>query len=114
MVRVELSLRERLADAFNRYRTARETAELYRDGIVPKATEAYEVQRDMYRQRRTPWREVVMLQRNLLEEKAKYTRSLLQLRKAEVEIVGLLLVDGLSIPPGPASAGHLEANPDPR
>jgi cobalt-zinc-cadmium efflux system outer membrane protein len=114
VVRVELSLRRRLADAFNRYRTARQTAELYRDGTVPKATEAYEVQLDMYRKRRTPWREVVMLQRNLLEVKAKYTRSLLELRKAEVEIVGLLLVDGLSTPPAPASAGHLEANPNAR
>jgi cobalt-zinc-cadmium efflux system outer membrane protein len=38
--RVELSLRERLADAFNRYLTARQAAELYRDGIVPKVAEA--------------------------------------------------------------------------
>jgi cobalt-zinc-cadmium efflux system outer membrane protein len=114
VVRVELSLRERLADAFNRYRTARQTAELYRDGIVPQATEAYEVQLDMYRKRRTPWREVVSLQRNVLEEKVRYTRSLLELREAEVEIGGLLLVDGLTIPPAPLSAGHLEANPNPR
>jgi cobalt-zinc-cadmium efflux system outer membrane protein len=114
VVRVELSLRERLADAFNRYLTARQTAHLYRDDIVPKATEAYEVQRDMYRQRRTPWREVVMLQRNVLEVRVMYTRSLLELRKAEVEITGLLQVDGLTIPPAPASAGHLEANPNPR
>jgi cobalt-zinc-cadmium efflux system outer membrane protein len=114
VARVELSLRERLADAFNRYRTARQTAELYRDGIVPQATEAYEVQLDMYRKRRAPWREVVLLQRNVLEQKVRYTRSLLQLREAEVEIDGLLLVDGLTTPPAPASAGHLEANPNPR
>jgi cobalt-zinc-cadmium efflux system outer membrane protein len=114
VARVELSLRERLADAFNGYLTARQTAELYRDGIVPKATEAYEVQLDMYRKRRTPWREVVMLHRNVLEVKVKYIRSLLELRKAEVEIGGLLLVDGLTVPPAPASAGHLEANPNPR
>jgi hypothetical protein len=111
---VELSLRERLADAFNRYLTALQTAQLYREGNVPKAAEAYEVQLDMYRKSRTPWREVVMLQRNLLEVKVRYTRSLLELRKAEVEIVGLLQVDGLTTPPAPASAGHLEANPTPR
>ncbi|MDB5309451.1 MAG: hypothetical protein JWO38_3653 [Gemmataceae bacterium] len=114
VVRVDLSLRQRLADAFNRYLTARQTAELYRDGIVPESAEAYEVQLDMYRKRRTPWREVVVLQHNLQEAKVMYTRSLLELRKAEVEIGGLLLVDGLTIPPAPASAGHLEANPDPR
>jgi cobalt-zinc-cadmium efflux system outer membrane protein len=114
VVRVELSLRHRLADAFNRYRTALEAAQLYREGTVPKAAEAYEVQLDMYRKRRAPWREVVTLQRNLLEVQERYTRSLLELHKAEVEIVGLLLVDGLTIPPAPASAGHLEANPNPR
>jgi cobalt-zinc-cadmium efflux system outer membrane protein len=114
VVRVELSLRQRLADAFNRYLTARQTAELYRDGIVPKAAEAYELQRDMYQMRRTPWREVVMLQRNLVEVQVKYTRSLLELHKAEVEICGLLLVDGLTTPPAPLSGGHLEANPNPR
>jgi cobalt-zinc-cadmium efflux system outer membrane protein len=114
VVRVELSLRRRLADAFNRYLTAQQTAELYRDGIVPNATEAYEVQLDMYRQRRTPWREVVMLQHNLHEVKVMYNRSLLELHRAEVEITGLLLVDGLTIPRAPASGGHLEANPNPR
>jgi cobalt-zinc-cadmium efflux system outer membrane protein len=114
VVRVELSLRQRLADAFSRYRTALETAQLYREGNVPKAAEAYEVQLDMYRKRRVPWREVVMLQRNLLEVQERYTRSLLELHQAEVEIVGLLLVDGLAIPPAPLSGGHLEANPNPR
>jgi outer membrane protein, heavy metal efflux system len=68
----------------------------------------------MYRKRRTPWREVVVLQHNLQEVKVMYTRSLLELRKAEVEIVGLHLVDGLTIPPVPLSGGHLEANPNPR
>jgi hypothetical protein len=57
---------------------------------------------------------VVTLERNLLEVKAKYTRSLLELHKSEVEIDGLLLVDGLTTPPSPLSAGHLEANPNPR
>jgi cobalt-zinc-cadmium efflux system outer membrane protein len=114
VVRVELSLRQRLADAFSRYRTALETARLYREGSVPKAAEAYEVQLDMYRNRRAPWREVVQLRRNLLDVQERYTRSLLELHKAEVEIAGLLLVGGLTTPPAPASAGHLEATPDPR
>jgi cobalt-zinc-cadmium efflux system outer membrane protein len=114
VVRVELSLRQRLADAFNRYRTALETAQLYRESIVPKAAEAYEIQLDMYRKRREPWRDVVMLHRNLLEQQQRHTRSLLELHRAEVEIVGLLLVDGLTTPPAPLSGGHLEATPDPR
>jgi cobalt-zinc-cadmium efflux system outer membrane protein len=114
VVRVELSLRQRLAEAFNRYLTALQTAQIYREENVPKAAEAYEVQLDMYRKRRIAWPEVVVLQRNLLEVKSKYTQSLLELREAEVAICGLLLVDGLTVPPGPLSAGHIEANPQPR
>jgi cobalt-zinc-cadmium efflux system outer membrane protein len=114
VARVELSLRQRLAEAFNRYLTALQTSQLYRDAIVPKAAEAYEVQLDMYRKRRTAWPEVVTLRRNLLEVRSKYTRSLLELREAEVAICGLLLVDGLTIPPLPLSGGHMESNPNPR
>jgi cobalt-zinc-cadmium efflux system outer membrane protein len=114
VARVELSLRQRLADAFNRYQTALETAQIYRDSNLPKAAEAYEVQLDMYKKRRTAWPQVVVLQRNLLAVKERYTRSLLELREAEVAIGGLLLVDGLTVPPVPLSGGHLEATPNPR
>jgi cobalt-zinc-cadmium efflux system outer membrane protein len=114
VARVELSLRQRLADAFNRYRTALETAQIYHDSNIPQTTEAYEIQREMYKERRTPWPQVVALHRQVLDVRQKYTRSLLELREAEVAITGLLLVDGLSVPPGPAPGGHLEATPDPR
>jgi cobalt-zinc-cadmium efflux system outer membrane protein len=114
VARVELSLRERLADAFNRYQTARETAQVYRETILPKTREAHRVQNEMYEQRRTPWPDVVRLRRGVLEAEARYTRALLELREAEVEITGLLLVDGLSVPPPPPPGGHLEATPEPR
>jgi len=68
----------------------------------------------MYKKRRIAWPQVVMLQRGVLEVKEKYTQSLLELREAEVEICGLLLVDGLTVPPAPAPAGHLSATPNPR
>jgi outer membrane protein, heavy metal efflux system len=114
VTRVELSLRQGLADAFNRYQTALETAQIYRDSIIPQTTEAYEIQLDMYKKRRTPWPQVVVLQRRLLDVKAKYTQNLLELREAEVAIAGLLLVDGLTVPPAPPPGGHLEATPNPR
>jgi outer membrane protein, heavy metal efflux system len=114
VTRVELSLRQNLADIFNRYQTALETSQIYRDSSIPQVTEAYEIQRDMYEKRRAPWPQVVALQRRVLDVKSKYTRSLLELREAEVAISGLLLVDGLTVPPAPPPAGHLEATPDPR
>jgi cobalt-zinc-cadmium efflux system outer membrane protein len=112
--RIELSLRQRLADAFNQYRTALLTTQLYRDANVPNARKAYQVQLDMYKKRRIAWPEVVKLQRNLFQVQSEYTHSLLELRRAEVAITGLLMVDGLTPPMTPAPAGHLEAVPRPR
>jgi cobalt-zinc-cadmium efflux system outer membrane protein len=114
VARVELSLRQRLAEAFNRYQTALETSRIYRDSIIPQTTEAYEIQQDMYKKRRAAWPQVVVLQRKVLEVKQKYTGTLLELREAEVAIRGLLLMDGLTLPPAPAPGGHLESTPDPR
>jgi cobalt-zinc-cadmium efflux system outer membrane protein len=114
VVRVQLSLRQRLADAFNQYRTAWQAAEIYRDAIIPQTTKAYEVQLDMYKKRRIAWPEVVALRRKTLEAQAQYTRSLLRLREAEVTIGGLLLVDGLTAPPTPQANEQLEATPQPR
>jgi cobalt-zinc-cadmium efflux system outer membrane protein len=114
VTRVELSLRQRLAEAFNRYQTALETSRIYHDSIIPQTTEAYEIQLDMYQKRRAAWPQVVVLQGMVLEVKQKYTGALLDLREAEVAIRGLLLMDGLTLPPAPAPGGHLEATPDPR
>ncbi|HEY7423925.1 MAG TPA: TolC family protein [Gemmataceae bacterium] len=114
VVRVELSLRQRLADTFNQYRTAWQTAKIYHDAIIPQTTQAYEVQLDMYKKRRISWPEVVVLQRKTLEAQAQYTRNLLRLREAEVAIRGLLLIDGLTAPPTPQANEQLEATPQPR
>jgi outer membrane protein, heavy metal efflux system len=112
--RIELSLRQRLAEVFNNYQTALESCAIYRESSVPQVTQAYELQLEMYKQRRTAWPQVVMLQRNMLEVDGKYTQSLLELRKAEVAISGLLLSDGLGAPVSALPDGHLEATPRPR
>jgi hypothetical protein len=39
---------------------------------------------------------------------------LLQLRHSEVQINGMLLVDGLDLPEPPTPGGHIDATPQPR
>jgi cobalt-zinc-cadmium efflux system outer membrane protein len=112
--RIELSLRQQLAEIFNQYRTALMSVELYRDANVPNVKKAYEVQLDMYNKRRVAWPDVVALQRNLFQVQSEYTHSLLEVRQAEVAITGLLMVDGLTPPDPPVPGGHLEATPKPR
>lgn len=112
--RMELSLQQRLADVFRRYQTSTLSERLYRESNIPKAAKAYAIQQEMYKKRRVAWPEVVKMQQNLFQVKAEYTDHLLELRKSEVAITGLLLMDGLSAPAAPRPAGHINATPRPR
>ncbi len=93
--RVELSLRQRLARAYSSYRTAQETAETYRKSNLPEAKEAYELYLDSFRRRRAAWPQVLVAQRTYFQMSVDYYQALDQLRRSEVAILGLLLVDGL-------------------
>jgi cobalt-zinc-cadmium efflux system outer membrane protein len=114
VARLELSLRQKLAEVFAQYQTARQTAQLYHEVNVPRATEAYEVNLDMYKKRRQPWPRVVESRRDLLTIQMEYVQSLVELRRTETTILGYLLVDGLTEPPSPIPAGHIDATPKPR
>jgi hypothetical protein len=87
---------------------------LYGESVVPKSKQAYEIMFDQYKKKRAEWVRVVEYQHKYLKAQSEYTTGLLELRRAEVSIQGLLLVDGLSSPPAPRSGGHMEATPNPR
>jgi outer membrane protein, heavy metal efflux system len=112
--RIALSLRERLAEVFTHYQNAAHSVADYRSGTLPMARQAYEMQVSSYRQRRTPWPQVISSRRMYFDLTKDYVESLLELRRAEVEIGGMLLVDGLATPPSPTSQGHIEAVATPR
>lgn len=112
--RVVLSLRRRLAETFGRYEAAQQSAAEFRAEILPDAQRATEVMRRNFNQRRAAFPQVLVAERAELQQEADYIDALLELRQAEVEIRGLLLIDGLSIPVGPTSQGHIESNPRPR
>jgi cobalt-zinc-cadmium efflux system outer membrane protein len=112
--RLELSLRTRLAESFHKYQTALVKVNLYRDSAVPKATRAHEVMLDQHKKKRAEWIQVVDYQRKMLKIQNDYTSGLLELRRAEVMINGLLLEGGPSTPLSPRPAGHLDATPNPR
>src|SRR5262245_45983484 len=103
--RLELSLRKRLAETFQHYQTALVKVKLYQESSLPKAQKAYEVMLDQYKKKRAEWIKVVEYQRKYLNVQSEYTTGLLEMRRAEVAIKGLLLVDGLSTPPGSRPAG---------
>jgi cobalt-zinc-cadmium efflux system outer membrane protein len=112
--RLELWLRQRLAEVFARYETARATIQVYRAETLPQAREAYQLTFDGYRQRRTPWAQVLFSQRTYSDLVEEYIETLLELRHAEIEISGMMLSDGLSRPEPPTPGGHIDATPQPR
>jgi cobalt-zinc-cadmium efflux system outer membrane protein len=114
VARLELSLRERLAEVFARYQTALATALTYRAETLPQAREAYQLNLSGFRERRTPWAQVVLSQRTFSDLLEEYIETLLELRHTEVEINGLLLVGGLAMPEPPTPGGHIDATPQPR
>jgi cobalt-zinc-cadmium efflux system outer membrane protein len=100
LCRVELALRQRLARAYARYRTALAVVDNYRTHNLPEAKEVYELYLESFRKRRAAWPQVLVAQRTYFQISVDYTQALDQLRRAEVAILGLLLVDGLDEPPG--------------
>jgi cobalt-zinc-cadmium efflux system outer membrane protein len=112
--RQELSLRKHLAEMFQKYQTALVKEGLYQESSVPKSKKAYEIMLDQYKKKRGEWIKVVEYQNKSLQVQSDYTAALLELRRAEVSIQGLLLVDGLTQPLSPRPAGHMEATPQPR
>jgi outer membrane protein, heavy metal efflux system len=112
--RVALSLRQRFAEVFTRYQDAVQSVEDYRAGSLPMARRAYELRAKSYQQRRTEWPEVLEARRTYFDLSKDYVESLMALRRAEVEIGGMLLIDGLSSPSTPTSQGHIESVPTPR
>lgn len=114
VARLELELRERLTEVFARYQTAMATVQIHRAETLPQAREAYQLNLASFRARRTPWAQVVLGQRTYSDLLEEYIETLRQLRHAEVQIQGLLLVDGLAMPEPPTPQGHISATPQPR
>jgi cobalt-zinc-cadmium efflux system outer membrane protein len=103
LCRVELALRQRLARTYARYLTSQTTVQTYRKENLPDAKEAYELYLDSFRRRRAAWPQVLVAQRTYFQISVDYARALEEMRRAEIEILGLLLVDGLYEPSDPRS-----------
>jgi cobalt-zinc-cadmium efflux system outer membrane protein len=72
---------------------------MYRDQNLPDAREAYRLYMESFQKRRAAWPQVLVAQRSYFQISVDYTHALEQARRAEIAILGLLLVDGLDEPP---------------
>jgi cobalt-zinc-cadmium efflux system outer membrane protein len=104
--RVQLSLNQRLARTYRRYRTAAATVQTYRKDNLPDAKRAYELYLESFSKRRAAWPQVLVAQRTYFQISVEYNEALAEMRSAEVTILGLLLVDGLNEPANAPSTGE--------
>ena len=112
--RLELELRSRLATQFRDYDTSRQRAEDFEATMLPKAKQAYELLHESYKARRAAWPDVLMAQRQYLSLRAEQINNQLMYRESDVAVRGLLLTGGLTSPPPPVGAGHIDAVAKPR
>ncbi|MEO2089283.1 MAG: TolC family protein, partial [Gemmataceae bacterium] len=114
VTRVQLDLQRRLSDAFTRYQTSRDEVENFRDLVLPKAKKAAELYEEQFKARRAAFPQVLVARRTVYQLNEDYNQSLAKFRRAEVEVRGLLLVDGLAAARDPSTPGHINATPRPR
>jgi cobalt-zinc-cadmium efflux system outer membrane protein len=112
--RIELMLRRKFGERFSQYQADLVMARSFEREMLPRAKEAYELYLDSYQKRRAAWPQVLVAQREYFQLADEYLETLVELRRAEADITGLFLGDGLDQPPAPVPQGHREATPRPR
>ncbi|HVV98876.1 MAG TPA: TolC family protein [Planctomycetaceae bacterium] len=93
--RLELSLRDLLAGAYQRYQTARNQVQLYRNTILPTARENLDLTQKAYEEGEFDFVRVLTARRDLFQANIDYVNALIDLRTAVIEIEGLQLTGGL-------------------
>lgn len=112
--RLELELRTRLATQFRDYQTAWQRVIDYDSKMLPQAKQAYDLLHESYKARRAAWPDVLTAQRRYLMLRSEQIDNAMMFRQADVAVRGMLLTGGLTMPPAPIGAGHIDAVAKPR
>jgi cobalt-zinc-cadmium efflux system outer membrane protein len=109
--RVELSLRARLAESFNRYQNSLGVAARYQREVLPRAQRAYDLYLAKFRQMGAAYPQVLTAQRTLFQSRTEYISALVELWQNVTQLQGMLLTGGLDGPGGmTGSASNNGAN----
>jgi cobalt-zinc-cadmium efflux system outer membrane protein len=96
--RIRLSLRLRMAKAYQVYEDSRNMTEKYSSEMIPRAKKAYELYLNSFRQMAAAYPQVLIAQRNLFQLQDDYITALVDNWRSAVEIDGLLLSGGMELP----------------
>jgi outer membrane protein, heavy metal efflux system len=98
--RVELMLRARTASAFRAYQNALSVATEYREQIVPRARQAYELYLASFRQMAAAYPQALIAQRTFFQTQAEYVRALVDVWRNATQLQGFMLTGALDSPGG--------------
>jgi cobalt-zinc-cadmium efflux system outer membrane protein len=96
--RLELDLQSRLAATFDEYLTALRASEVYRDEVVPRAEESYQLYLARYREMGAAFPQVLVAQRTLFQMSAEYLDKVEEAWRAALRLQGFLVGEGLEAP----------------
>lgn len=91
---VKLSLHDRLAVAYGQYAGSAALAVRYREEMLPRAREAYQLYLDGFRRMAAAYPQALIARRTLVELERDYVRTLNRAWQAAISIDGLLLDPG--------------------
>jgi cobalt-zinc-cadmium efflux system outer membrane protein len=103
--RVELMLRARTASAFRAYQNALSVAIEYREQIVPRAREAYDLYLASFRQMAAAYPQALIAQRTFFQTQAEYVRALVDVWRNAIQLQGFMLTGALDAPDGLSASG---------
>ncbi|HKC85543.1 MAG TPA: TolC family protein [Blastocatellia bacterium] len=103
--RVELMLRARTASAFRAYQNALSVVTEYREQIVPRARQAYELYLASFRQMAAAYPQALIAQRTFFQTQAEYVRALVDVWRNAILLEGLMLTGALEAPGGRSASG---------
>lgn len=104
--RVQLVLRDQLADSYRRYRTSQKQAERLRDVILPSAEENMKLTTQLFEAQEIGLTPVLTVQHTYFQSQLAYVEALTEVHKVITEIRGLQLTGGLN----PAAIGSAIQN----
>jgi cobalt-zinc-cadmium efflux system outer membrane protein len=99
VARLHLSLRDRMADAFQRYQSAQNEVQIYRDMSLPAAERNLTLSVKAYDEGEFDFLRVLVARQSLFEARINYVAALTELRISAIELQGLLLTGGLEPAP---------------
>jgi cobalt-zinc-cadmium efflux system outer membrane protein len=98
--RVELMLRARTASAFRAYQNALSVATEYREQIVPRARQAYELYLENFKRMAAAYPQALIAQRTFFQTQAEYVRALVDVWRNATQLEGFMLTGALDAPGG--------------